>query len=486
MSGWESENRKYTPAKNTVVLLGDSRTAQCGTSFTPTSVTSVGTTVTVAATAHKLVVGQQFPIGTANETAYNGIFTVETTADANTFTYTARSVPSAATATGSVYFTNGLLRRDYGYFNWLNAQLGGRLNVLFNAGIGGDTVQRMAGRLNHVTQFNPDYCFLQGGYNDLARTTAQIIADFTTIFTTLYNEGITVVALTETPLHSSAGSYSAANAQKLLAVNNWMRNYARTHKGILILDAFKALIDGTSATGQPLANMVWAADSVHWTPKASRAIGNAGYNLLNSIVPAGNTLASSLIDDYTTDTSNPNIVINGMMAGVAGTANTGITGTVATSWSVSRTGAAAAVGTGQVARTDGFGYDQQLDVTYSASGEQIQFFTTSSLHARIVAGETYYFEADISIASITSSCLGGFYFRLQTSINGVSVDSAAAITANTDVFDQTDMANFVWRSPNIKYPAGATVTSTFIWFQFYSKAAGALTAKVGRVVLRKV
>jgi lysophospholipase L1-like esterase len=484
---WASENYLWKKG-NTVVLFGDSRTAQCGTSFAPSSVTSSGTVVTVTATAHKMQVGQKFPIGGAVQTAYNGVFTVATIVDANNFTYAAYSTPSASPATGSVYFTNGLLLRDYGYFNWLNAKLGGRFNVLFNAGIGGDSVQDMALRIGDVLPYDPNYCFVQGGYNDLpTRSADQIIADFTTIFETLTRNKILVVALTEAPLHSSAGNYSAANAQKVLAVNNWMRNYARLNKGVLLLDVFAAFVDGTSATGQALADMQWGgSDHVHWTPKGSRTIGNAGYNLLNSIVPAGNTLASSLIDDYTTDATNPNIVINGMMVGTGGTANTGITGTVANNWSMSRTGSATAVGTGQVARADGLGYDQQIAATYSASGEQIQLFTTASLHARIVAGQEYYIEADISVTGITGSCLGGFYHFLQTTINGIASETDAAITANTEVFDQTDMTNFVWRSPNLKFPAGATVTSTFVWFRFYSKAAGTLTAKVGRVVLRKV
>lgn len=65
------------------------------------NVSSSGTTVTVTTRyPHGLLAGSIVKVSGAVETAYNGNFTVVTAANPITFTYTALSTPSAATATG--------------------------------------------------------------------------------------------------------------------------------------------------------------------------------------------------------------------------------------------------------------------------------------------------------------------------------------------------------------------------------------------------
>jgi len=74
-------------------------------SVTVTSITSVGTACTVTMSgAHNLQTGMSVTITGATETAYNGSFVIVRTG-ANTFTYTALSVPSASPATGAPVVT---------------------------------------------------------------------------------------------------------------------------------------------------------------------------------------------------------------------------------------------------------------------------------------------------------------------------------------------------------------------------------------------
>jgi hypothetical protein len=71
------------------------------------SITSSGTTVTVTCKiTHGLEVGAQIQVSGAEQTAYNGIFTVATVVNLMTFTYTALSTPSSATATGFPIYIN--------------------------------------------------------------------------------------------------------------------------------------------------------------------------------------------------------------------------------------------------------------------------------------------------------------------------------------------------------------------------------------------
>lgn len=68
------------------------------------SLTSSGTTVTVQTKEqHNVFPGDIITVSGANESAYNGTFTVLLVTGFNTFTYTALSTPSAATASGTYY-----------------------------------------------------------------------------------------------------------------------------------------------------------------------------------------------------------------------------------------------------------------------------------------------------------------------------------------------------------------------------------------------
>jgi hypothetical protein len=67
---------------------------------------SVSTTVTVQTKEqHNILPGDTIVISGANETAYNGTFTVSNVTGFNTFTYTALTTPSAATASGIFYLS---------------------------------------------------------------------------------------------------------------------------------------------------------------------------------------------------------------------------------------------------------------------------------------------------------------------------------------------------------------------------------------------
>ena len=68
--------------------------------------TSSGTTVTVQTKEqHNILPGDTIIISGANESAYNGTFTVSNVTGFNTFTYTALTTPSAATASGIFYLS---------------------------------------------------------------------------------------------------------------------------------------------------------------------------------------------------------------------------------------------------------------------------------------------------------------------------------------------------------------------------------------------
>ncbi len=77
-----------------------------------TALTSSGTTCTATVANHGYVTGNWVTIAGANQTAYNGTFRI-IVSDANTFTYTAASTPSASPATGTITATKANIRIWY-------------------------------------------------------------------------------------------------------------------------------------------------------------------------------------------------------------------------------------------------------------------------------------------------------------------------------------------------------------------------------------
>lgn len=89
-------NQTFSPAP-----LRPLETGTYGPVVSVTSITRSGTTATVTATAHGIVVGEKFRIIGAVQGQYNGEHRAATVADANTITYTVYGSP-ATTATGTI------------------------------------------------------------------------------------------------------------------------------------------------------------------------------------------------------------------------------------------------------------------------------------------------------------------------------------------------------------------------------------------------
>ena len=97
------------PGVTVRMLPGSNKSILCNASFTAplTAVTgnptSSGTTITVAATAHGLAVGDYAFLGGSTVDGYEGIFPVASVVDANNLTLTADYAPASATSSGTCY-----------------------------------------------------------------------------------------------------------------------------------------------------------------------------------------------------------------------------------------------------------------------------------------------------------------------------------------------------------------------------------------------
>lgn len=236
--------------------------------------------------------------------------------------------------------------------------------LVANAGVPGATIANVAFAAQQLlTPYAPTHVIGLGGYNDInasipvATTVSAWQAAVATAPTALWD------IFSTCPWNSGAAAESAAHLRQLQryypALKAAFANYAnvRVHDCMALLGAS----DGHAVTG-----MVKSSDNIHLTARA--------YDLLVKYLvalgdpqQAGPPLASTALDNLTTDpTGSKNIIDTPLMSGSGG-ALTNTTGTYPAAVSGSLTGTSA-TGTSSVAtRSDGLGSNWTITYTPGAA-----------------------------------------------------------------------------------------------------------------------
>jgi hypothetical protein len=221
-------------------------------------------------------------------------------------------------------------------------------------------------------------------------------------------------------------SYSPADP-RFVTINNWIKGWAQNHADFIVVDIAAAEIEATGFWG-PLPNMT--GDWTHLITLGGYSVGNALAKGLTAQIP--NLLPPvAPVQIYNLDPTN--LLTNGMMVGTGGTAGSGASGTVATSWTL--TGNAGATCTGsKTARTDGMGEIQTI-VINSGSGtssycELTQTFSgwtanvdTLQIQAEFMNGSSLTVMNPVSIC-FNASCAAGQY-------SGLWIDNPQTLAVTT-------------------------------------------------------
>ena len=140
-----------------------------------------------------------------------------------------------------------------GYWIWANAYLGQRASLVRNAGVGGDTVAMMRARIQtDVMPYPSGWVVFMGGANDVVqgRSLAAIQSDITFILDTLSAAGRRVLIMTAPP----SANYDTAPERAVLAgLNKWIHGLPLARLGVYVVDAWRVLAD--PATGYPATGM---------------------------------------------------------------------------------------------------------------------------------------------------------------------------------------------------------------------------------------
>lgn len=310
---------------------------------------------------------------------------------------------------------------NYSIQSWVRLLSGQRVTTRFsdNYAVPGYTTSDVisSGKLSSAVSALPSFCVVLVGTNDIAGSVplATIKSNLATIYSSLLAANITVIACPILPRSywAAGGTLPVAQQQQIAHINQFIKSYALTNRGMYIADAWPSLADmsnglvlGGGVAGSPPASTGYTYDGLHPAPRAAYWFGKVVSDVITSLLPAQNTLRWSLNDTYDA-TNNPtgDVLTNGFLSTASGgTAGTGVTGTVAGSWTaVRQTGTTGAATASVVTKAlpNGQTYNAQRLVITAPSGsatETIHFYQQKFLPA--FAGKNVVAEAEVSISGI--------------------------------------------------------------------------------------
>ncbi len=333
-----------------------------------------------------------------------------------------------------------------GYFTWANASLGGRLTLIRNAGVAGETTAQMLARVTDVTTLPVPvgYCIVLAGTNDVwlyGQTSTQVTTNLQAIYDAIHAAGITVVACTIPPI----AGVSTSIRQALNETNNWIRDRSQ-QPGFIVCDWAARWTDPASG-----ARTGYSSDGVH--PKCLGA-GALGIALADALRPyiGGSVFMPSTNDDYT------NKLLNGMMTGTTGSVFGGASGTVATSWAALRVSGAGTLVCAKAARTDEIAGEWQT-LTLSGGGGTFNLLQYVDGLAGLAAGQRWILEMEYD--SLTPTDIKQFDLRMGFSNVGGGGFALGAATGLNEVYPSFVPAGVI-RTPPITVPASASGIRVFI------------------------
>lgn len=417
------------------------------------------------------------PYSPLNETVLNQAMTALDEVKNGGFSTAARGIVLLGTSiTRQSFNATGLGSFDVvGYWTWAQLWLEHRFELLANSGVSGNKTADMLARLStDVLAYNPGYCVVECGPNDMTNdvASATTITNLQAIYDALRAAGIKVIACTATP---SSSMSTTARKNALFDVNRWIRNYARTTKGIILCDWYNAFAD--PATVQPLAALT--TDGTHpieagayWMGKFLAGVLDQEAQRLDRPLPWSNA-------DYLNILANPRMT--GNTAGLATGCTVG--SIISTAPTTTNT---------KVARTDGVqGEWQQVNASAAPDGWQLsQDDGGAAAGVLWNIGDSVYGVAEVEIdaGGVFPGRTGEVPIALQILCHGPS-------SVTQDMRGQTSYGTWpaaigaseyptgklVVRTPTIAIPA--TTDKLFLRVQSYLTGAN---VRVGAMGIRKV
>lgn len=387
---------------------------------------------------------------------------------------------------------------DYGYLAWAHYFTSGNIELVCNAGIGGNTTTQMLSRFNaDVLPYAPDELWGEAGINDYAMTEEDTISNLSSIFDLCDENGIYIRWCTISPLASAHATFSAANIARICNINKWLREQALTRKNFTLVDSFSAMIDPASTTGSAKNGMLQTDDHIHQAPLGALA---QGYAYAQSFIKDNQIidyLPKFAGERYSLSSAFKQLFNNPLFTDTGGTNSTSgvVTGTIPANCTISKTGTwgAGLVTSALVARADGFGYDWVLTVTNAGAENDELSIVTEELASSISNSDVLYAAAEVSMSGLLKN--RGFYLEIRSTVNSVfsnvstleysTYQPIATDPWTDDMYSQENVVG-VLRTPNLTIGSTGTISSVYARFKFRFGGVGSTAViKIGRMAICK-
>ena len=371
---------------------------------------------------------------------------------------------------------------DRGMWKWANILMGQRFNTLAVSGVSGDTAALMLARIEaDVLDHEPDYVVVLVGINDISAgvATATIISNLQSIYSKINAIGATVVACLEYP--SSSAYSTTAKREALMQLNHAILDYARTHSNVVVANLYDALIDPTSATGAQKTGTLH--DNIHPSVAGARLCATEISNVMTTLCPAQRIFSTSKIDVVSATHQGGNLVLNGCMAGTAGTnTGTGMSGNVADSWfNFLESGTATSVSS-KVARTDNYsGEWNRQTIAATADNSIIRLRQTVTLPAQVAVGDTIEAYCELALSSVVG-VVDSVHFVIYLMDAGFT-NTLAAWSIEPSGDPATAFSGVLKIDPVV---IPANTTQMFVMVRCQLDNGASCVVDVGRVEVRKV
>jgi len=422
---------------------------------------------------------------------------------------TTYEAPSASAATSIAF-------RNDGYMSWAVALSGQQIQFdpLNNYGVGGDILSGIATRVPLVLASGVGNCVVLAGHNDVTTagtSYADMVSQLQGICETLIAGNVRVFLATLVPI----SGLDSTKRSKLASFNAWIRRYAATTRGVVLIDWWPYINDFTTTNFQQRPDFTRLTDTVHPGVKSAYLMGVITEAAIRPFIGgSGQTFVLGSQNDTFSATQgfqaalNANSAMKGTggskSATAGGATNSTITGDVADSFTVQKYGGAAfcdIVCSKETPRTDlnglSNGSRQVIAFTTTQSGggsTQIQMnmpdVTTAS--GAYAAGDVLFAECNIELINPVN--MYGVVLLLTETHTNLQVGYALAYPGNSNNTANALMENtprtykLSYRTPLITAQPGSTKMVAQIQILLHPSIApeGASgTIKVGDFAMRK-
>lgn len=424
--------RRHWDRKPGFVIVGDSTAARQNKQFTVTSITAYGNIATVTATSHGMPKGQNFVVNNANQSEYNGIFSVREVLTANTFTYVLPSSPKVLTATGTIVIeSQGHVFED----NWsvMSSFLGGGKGLyLGNFAWGGSRTSALDAQLdlalnteNNLYGRDIDFVFISSGINDIINNVSvdTIKENLLAAVERIIAANAVPFINTMMPMDDTYVSFTTARVQASRTVNTWIRETLPLY-GAIVVDASEVMLDLADQHGNWKSG--YSIDGLHPQKIASLQLAKELKTLLwdNITVEEDRDLVSI----------GPNSTLEGTGGSVSGT---GASGDVADGFTLTATGGASITLVGSKGISlSGNGESQRISV--QADAADTAKLTFASIHGSLSPGDKVI--AKLRLRTETADLTG---------MRFISVDSESVISGVTNSITTTAVGYNNYSSINL-------------------------------------